>query len=86
MVPQAGMSGVSTIAPMVVAEILHNSEIDISPASIVKSLPSNDAITNMVVNNAADTVILARESIKRNPVYWNEYICTYEAHRYINHV
>ena len=70
MVPQAGMSGVSTIAPMVVAAILHNAGIEISPASIVKSLPSNNAITNMVVNNAADTVILTRESIKRNPVVY----------------
>ena len=71
MVPQAGMSGVATIAPMVVAAVLENANIiNINYNDVVQSLPSNNTIARLVIGNAADTVMLTKISIKNNPVVY----------------
>ena len=67
MVPQAGMSGVATIAPMIVAGILANAGLDFKTDLLIESLPGRIAIGDFVVNNAADTIIMMRSSIKSNP-------------------
>ena len=70
MVPQAGMSGVATIAPIIVGAVLENAGIRINTKVLVHSLPGNDTIANMVVQNAADSIILTKESIQMNPMVY----------------
>ena len=70
MVPQAGMSGVATIIPMIAGAVLENAGIKVKTEDIVRSLPANDTIARMVIQNAADTVMLTKESVKNNPIVY----------------
>ena len=67
MLPQAGMSGVATVAPMIVCAVLANARINVESKKIISSLPGKDHIARMVVNNAVDAIILTNESITKNP-------------------
>ena len=68
MIPQDGINSVATVAPMIVLAILTNVSININISEILDSLPGRDVITNMVIQNVIDTVILTRESFTMNPV------------------
>ena len=68
MVPQAGMNGVATIIPIVVDTVVENAGIKTNAAKVVRSLPSGPTIAKMVIQNAADTIMLMKESIRHNPV------------------
>ena len=70
MVPQAGMSGVATIIPMIVGAVLENAGIKVKTEDIVQILPVNDTIAHMVIQNASNTVMLTKESIKNNPIVY----------------
>jgi len=67
MIPQAGMNGMVTVAPMIVSTIFLNVGISIDTSNIVDSLPGRDTISNMVIQNSVDTVILTRETVKITP-------------------
>ena len=67
MVSQAGMSGVVTVAPIVVGAVLANTGIIFDTNAMVNSLPTGPKIGDMDIQNVADTVILAKVSIKMNP-------------------
>ena len=64
MVPQAGMSGVATIAPMIAAGMLANAGLEYDTDLLIESLPGRIAIGDFVVNNAADTIVMMRSAIK----------------------
>ena len=68
MVPQAGINGVATIIPMVVGAVLENAGIKTNASNLVQSLPSGPRIARMVIQNAANTIMLTKESIQHNPV------------------
>ena len=70
MLPQAGMSGVATVAPMIVCAVLANARINVESKKIISSLPGKDHIARMVVNNAVDAIILTNESITKNPIIY----------------
>ena len=60
------MSGVATIAPMVVGAVLAKTGIKFDADKIVNSLPGHVKIGDMVIQNAIDTMMLtniARSSI-----------------------
>ena len=65
MIPQAGMNGIATVAPMIASAILVNVGVSINTSKMVDSLPNCNTISNMVIRNAVDTVMLTRESIKQ---------------------
>ena len=70
MVPQAGMSGVATIIPMTVQAVLENNRIKFKTEDIVCILPGNDKIAHMVIQNAVNTAIVTKESVKNNPIVY----------------
>ena len=70
MVPQAGMSGVTTIAPIIVGDVLANAGIPFDASKLVDSLPSGYSISQSVIQNAADTVMLTKMSVNQNPIVY----------------
>ena len=69
LVPQANNNGFATITPMIFVAVLANSGMKCSTGNIVDSLPENYLLGDMVIQNAADTIILTKESIKKAPMY-----------------
>ena len=69
LVPAAGYQGVATIIPFITASLLANANIPINAETLVTALPSNKYISNVVTNNAVDTIIQTQDSIKKKHVY-----------------
>ena len=67
MVTHAGISGVVTVVPIVVGEILSNAGILFDTHKTVNRLPTGYTIGDMVIQNAADTVILTKVRIQMKP-------------------
>jgi len=65
--PQAGITGVATVAPMVVGSILANAGISFDAYKIVDTLPRRDTFGYMIIKNTADTIILTKSRIKLSP-------------------
>ena len=69
-IPQADMIGVATLEHMAVVYLLVNIGKQIVANSVVDSLPGQDAIGNIVIQNAADTVMIINESTKMSPLVY----------------
>ena len=52
---------------MIASAILVNVGVSINTSKMVDSLPNCNTISNMVIRNAVDTVMLTSKSIKQNP-------------------
>ena len=74
LVPQCGHAGVATILPILIASVFANAGIEIDSKKLVNSQPSDKSIQRFVENNALNTFLLTKESIKANP---NIYIYIY---------
>ena len=72
-IPQAGMNGMVTVAPMIVSLIFANVGISTNTSKIVDGLPGRDSISNIVIQNTVVTVMLTRENIKQHPIVFFSY-------------
>ena len=68
MMPQYGMSGVVTVALFIVGVLLANTGLNVDKGKIISSLPGKGYIAEIVIKNTNDTIILTRDSIKRNTI------------------
>ena len=66
-VPQCGYSGLVTIIPFVVANLLTNAGIPFDSQNLISSLPSPQNIQSLVTEHAVDTALLMLRSINTNP-------------------
>ena len=66
-VPQCGYSGLATIIPFVVANLLTNADIPFHSQNLISSLPSPQKIQSLVTEHAVDTALLTLRSINSNP-------------------
>ena len=64
-IPKAGYSGFATTLPLAVSGVLVNAVITVD-ANIANCLPSNKTIESIVTERAVDSIILVRESIRKN--------------------
>ena len=71
-VPQAGYSGIATVAPFIIGAFLENCGIEYTSKKLVSSLPCNMTFKNMVEENAVSNIMLTQESIRKNRYI---YIC-----------
>ena len=67
MVPRASTNGVEIISPMIIGGVLENDGIKFDSDLIVNSLPRHKIISDYIIQNSADTVILAKLSSRENP-------------------
>ena len=70
MIPQAGMSGVATLAHMVVVEVLVNIGIKFDADLVADILSGLDAMGNIITQNTAGTVMISNDSMKMSPVVY----------------
>ena len=67
LVPQCGHSGVAATLPFMIGSLFANAGLKFDVNEIVNSQPSDKKIQKCVEQNAVNTMIRTRDSIRRNP-------------------
>ena len=65
--PQLGLSGLATLIPIINASLLADANIPVNVEEMVNSMPSDKALLSMVTKQAAESLLLAKRSIMKNP-------------------